>query len=332
MIKLLKSIVRNHFGFSRSETNGMLLLLPLVLFTIFSPVLFDYYYDLYEKETFPDVKSAIKWKKELEKNIRLKEPVEKEIPVWKTKNTRKKTADLQNQQRKKLFDFNPNEVTAEELRSLGFNRRVAGNWVKFRKEGASYHQISDLKKIYGMDTAYLTSISNYINFPPKPNAGSYQRDSTYTGHHEKKIPAQVILVSDLNLTTADDLRKISGIGEKLSQRIIKYRDKLHGYHSLSQLYEVYGLDSTVIEKVNEKFHLKADAELIDINIIDEQKLAEHPYFSRRLARIIINFRKQHGKYHSADDLRKIHILNDSILSKMAPYLRFAERSDIFNEE
>jgi competence protein ComEA len=37
---------------------------------------------------------------------------------------------------------------------------------------------------------------------------------------------------------------------------------------------------------------------------------------------IIEYRKQHGDYHSMEDLRQVAILNDEILRKIAPYLTF----------
>jgi len=36
----------------------------------------------------------------------------------------------------------------------------------------------------------------------------------------------------------------------------------------------------------------------------------------------LQYRKQHGDYASIDDLRNVAILNDEILRKIAPYLKF----------
>src|SRR5690606_33714388 len=48
-------------------------------------------------------------------------------------------------------------------------------------------------------------------------------------------------VKDLNTATAEELKSVNGIGDKLSARIVKFRDRLGGFLVDSQLYDVYGL-------------------------------------------------------------------------------------------
>lgn len=290
----------------------MVLLFPVLLLTISSPFLIKWGFGQSNSNLFFDEDSALKWKAELENSISVKKPTKKQSVSF-TKNL------MQNHVVNKKFNFNPNKVTKEEIIELGFSQRVANNWDRFRNAGAKFYEYNDLKKIYGIDSVLLSSLKKYIQYDPKPDETSFpSKEKT----DKPKIYEVVFKELDLNKTDSEDLKKISGIGEKLSERIIKYRNQLGGFHSSDQLHEVYGLDSAVIDRINRNFHLQDTVKLITINQIGEKELKDHPYFRGKRASIIINYRMQHGNFSSPEDLKKIHILNDSIVSKMAPYLRF----------
>ncbi len=77
-----------------------------------------------------------------------------------------------------------------------------------------------------------------------------------TAEVEKRKKPKAVEVKDLNTSTAADLTQVRGIGAVLSERIIKYRTRLQGFDELNQLYEVYGLDSLVVENVKRQFKIK----------------------------------------------------------------------------
>ena len=53
---------------------------------------------------------------------------------------------------------------------------------------------------------------------------------------------------------------------------------------------------------------------------DEMK--KHPYLTYKQMNAIIQYKKQHGDYKSADDLKKVVILNAEILRKIEPYITY----------
>ncbi|WP_045688853.1 ComEA family DNA-binding protein [Hymenobacter sp. AT01-02] len=59
-----------------------------------------------------------------------------------------------------------------------------------------------------------------------------------------------------------------------------------------------------------------------INTSSFELLQGHPYIGKRLARVIVAFRQQHGPFKQAADLRQIRILDATTLEKLQPYLRF----------
>ena len=112
-----------------------------------------------------------------------------------------------------------------------------------------------------------------------------------TQTEKTKIPKS-IEVKNLNTSSARDLTQVRGIGEVLSKRIVKYRTRLQGFDELDQLYEVYGLDSLVVEKVKRQFKLITKPERVKIPIaeVTMEALLRIPYLSKSEAKKIIGLR------------------------------------------
>ncbi|MEP1035478.1 helix-hairpin-helix domain-containing protein [Ekhidna sp.] len=133
---------------------------------------------------------------------------------------------------------------------------------------------------------------------------------------EKKI-----IIRDLNTASSTDLQEVRGIGVAFSERITKYRDLLGGFADTTQLKEVYGLKSETISELLKHFSIKSEVSPIDINSDSIKTLAGHPYISYDLARIIINYRKEHGDFNAIDDLRKIKAIEERTFLRLKPYLK-----------
>ena len=59
---------------------------------------------------------------------------------------------------------------------------------------------------------------------------------------------------------------------------------------------------------------------LNINMADIKELMRHPYIDKNVARAITNYRTQHGKFTSIEELKKIHLINDSVYSQLRPYI------------
>jgi competence ComEA-like helix-hairpin-helix protein len=128
---------------------------------------------------------------------------------------------------------------------------------------------------------------------------------------------------DLNLADSARLLKIYGIGPVLSSRIIRYRDKLGGFVRHDQLFEVYGLDSAVVQRVSNSSLIGDSLILRKINLNSddaEWRLAAHPYLSKSKAKVIVAYRFQHGSFSSVEDIRKIQSIDEKTFLKIQPYL------------
>ena len=123
----------------------------------------------------------------------------------------------------------------------------------------------------------------------------------------------------------EELIKIKGIGSVYSSRIIKYRSALGGFAYKTQLKEVYGIDDSLFQALLPFIQLDTSFKLrkIQINTVDKSTLSKHPYFrSKRLSDVVIKYRNNHGSFKQGDDLLKIHLISDSLLKKISPYLDF----------
>ena len=129
---------------------------------------------------------------------------------------------------------------------------------------------------------------------------------------------------DINTADTTELKKIRGIGTKLSARIVKFRDKLGGFTHAAQLSEVYGLSPEVLDSLQKYTFIQPsfNPKQINLNTATFEELRQHPYLNYNLARIIIAYRTQHGPYQSVDDLRNIKQINEQQLQKLKPYFQF----------
>ncbi len=60
---------------------------------------------------------------------------------------------------------------------------------------------------------------------------------------------------------------------------------------------------------------------INVNTADYKELLKHPYIDPNLAKAIVNYREQHGKYKKIEDIKKIQILKEEIYIKLSAYLK-----------
>jgi len=143
---------------------------------------------------------------------------------------------------------------------------------------------------------------------------SFKRDSFR--RFEKKVIA-------IDINSADTLlwEQLPGIGPVLARRIVYFRERLGGFHSIAQVGETYGLADSVFNKIQPLLRL-GDVSLrkIDLNETDEKSLADHPYINTKLARVIIRYRNSHGPFSQVEGLKGIALVDDSIYRKLEKYL------------
>jgi DNA uptake protein ComE-like DNA-binding protein len=118
------------------------------------------------------------------------------------------------------------------------------------------------------------------------------------------------------------LLELKGIGPAFAGRIIKYRNKLGGFYSVSQLKEVWGINDTVFNKFAGSVYCSdtIPEKFIYLNTDSFSVISSHPYLKGKQASFICNYRKQHP-FTSVEELKNIPLITDENFRKLAPYLR-----------
>ncbi len=71
------------------------------------------------------------------------------------------------QSKDSFFVFNPNIVSAEELKLLGFSNYQAKSLIGYRNKIGLFNSKDDLLRVYGIDSVFFVKYVNYIKLPPK---------------------------------------------------------------------------------------------------------------------------------------------------------------------
>src|SRR5688572_28010773 len=119
----IKNKIRTFFGFSRTQTNGFVALLIIISVVIFSEPLYHAWLSNrpvdFSKERRTLDSLTAQWEAGRQKSKPVEIPDDKHIP-------------------KTLFAFNPNTVTKDELKALGFSDRLMKGLLNYRAKGGEF--------------------------------------------------------------------------------------------------------------------------------------------------------------------------------------------------
>lgn len=294
---------RSYFSFTKKELNGILVLLFLIAVVAVYPLI----YSLFQEQKSYDFS-------------RFAAEVDRFYASEKKKPAVTYERDGDSELIASYFEFDPNGLSENDWKKLGMSVGQIRVIKNYELKGGRFYRKEDLKKIYSISAQKYALLEPYIKIENSRIASPFEKISQAKSDGLIHKPATKV---DLNTADSIELEGLKGIGPTFALRIIKYRDKLGGFHSIDQLREVYGIDSVKFNQF--KHQVTADPETvvkIDINKADFNSLRRHPYLTYKQMNAILQYRKQHGPYSSIDDLRMIKILNDEILRKIAPYFSF----------
>jgi competence protein ComEA len=291
LFKKFKSVLSDYFTFTTRERRGSVWLLMIVM-----AQLMWLFYHHHIKE--PEAIDLSDFNVEIHK-------ITPYQPVKINRNTfaHPTTRDT-------LFVFDPNTVSADELKLLGLSEKQASTVINYRNKGGTFRKKDDFGKMYSVTPALYTKLEPFISISlPDPPPSKSIKYSTY----EKQVPKIV----ELNSATVGDLDQLPLIGLSRGERIIKYREALGGFIHVEQLREVYSVDSTVFGAIVSR--VKVDPGLIRKTNVNNDSL-RHPYLPYKTVKVIRAYRREHGNFARTEDIRKVSLLNEEIYVKIAPYL------------
>ena len=314
MFSQLKKEIRKFFGISKTEVNGIIVLIGILLIIsilpmIYTPILMSH---SNISETHNDLDSI--WQILVSREF-----------------IRENPALTENAVEPEYFFFDPNIAEMADLRKLGFDSLLAARVIKYRNKGGKFNNPSDLMRIYGLSEQFYNKVGEWIKIENgqsvrHPVAGVVQDTLQDLGFKKSNDSSNKLAgpANWMNINQADstDLIAIKGIGQVYAARIVRYRELLGGFYSLDQLGEIYGLKELTLKNLKESVYIDSVVSVrhIKVNFADWRELVRHPYISSDLANALINDRSAKGPFKGQVDLLRVEGIHDSLLIKIEKYL------------
>jgi DNA uptake protein ComE-like DNA-binding protein len=265
--------------FSKKQRSGIFLLLLLII--VFQCI---YFFVDFSSEDIPiNNKELERYQNEID-SLRLVE-IENNKPI--------------------LYPFNPNYITDYKGFTLGMTNEEIDRLLSFRKQNKWVNSAEEFQNVTKISDSLLNEISPYFQFPEWVTSQKSLTKPIFQNYLSTKTFEQK---QDLNTATVQQLKKVNGIGDALSDRIVKYRDKFNGgFISDIQLNDIYGLSPEVIERISIDFTVKTPRTIqkINLNTATSNELVTIQYIDYEIAHYIIEERTLREGFKSLDELTKV---------------------------
>jgi len=211
-----------------------------------------------------------------------------------------------------LRPFNPNYLDDYKGYLLGIPHPVLDSLYAFRASGGTLYLFSDFQRLSGLPDSVTARWKPYFKFPTlktPPSRKKFQPKPSYR---------------DLNQATALELQTVRGMGPVLSERLLRFRERLGGFVDSTQVLDVYGLDPEVAQRVMIAFPLQSRPRItkLDLNKASAGELASLVYLTPAMAAEIVAWRDSLGPLRNTRDLRAVLDLPEDRIERIALYLQF----------
>lgn len=302
----MKKEFTSYFTFSKKELNGILILFLIITLILLFPFCYRYFDE-------PETYDLSQFQKEI---ALFKSSATERNSNYKSLREKIEAREL----KPDYFEFDPNTTSASGWQKLGLSSRQIKVLSNYLSKGGKFYRKEDLKKIYSITETQYEGLEPYINIKlTKPHTF---KDRKLPENNVKSFKREILVV-ELNTADSTMLDQLRGIGPAFASRIIRFRNRLGGFYNKEQLKDVYGMDSIRYAQIENQIIVDASSiKRLNVNVATFEELRNHPYLSFKQINALIQYRKQHGNYSSAGDLKKVLIMNEEIIRKIGPYLSF----------
>lgn len=307
-----RKFLEDYFNFTKKERSGIIALTFGILVILLTIFLLPYFKtgEIADHTEFENELARLQTDTSGRRHFRNSEEYHNDYTPLEKRNEFSRAA---------LFLFDPNTASLEDWNKLGIKEKTALTIQKYIAKGGRFYKPEDIKKIWGLRASDAERLLPYVRIKDLNKEYSLSEKPEFQKATNPVI-RKTIREVDVNLADTLDFKELPGIGSKLSQRIVAFREKLGGFHSVDQVGETYFLTDSVFQKIKPHLvissgHLKK----ININSASIEQLRSHPYIKYNLANAIISYRKQHGNFKSVEDVKKIMIFSEEEYNKTAPY-------------
>jgi DNA uptake protein ComE-like DNA-binding protein len=203
-----------------------------------------------------------------------------------------------------LSDFDPNILDFEGWKNLGFSEKQVNAIINYRDRFGPFKRKEDLKNIF------VISEDKYRELEPFIKIELAQQTET-----------KVELIS-LNSASVAELESLPGVGPKFAERILKFRNSLGGFSSMTQLHEVYNMTEEIYQILaDETFINSNEIVQIKINSASKDEIDKHPYIDFDATAAILKERES-KKIENLDFLISKNLMTPEEKERLEPYISF----------
>lgn len=290
-------LFREYFNFTRSERNGIIVFLFIIILLIAAIHVLPYFY-----------------RKEKIDYSQFEAEIDKFIASLKADSVEKYSGEINTKIPVYSF-FDPNTVSDSILEKMCIPKKTIRSWLNYSSKGGRFRAKEDVKKIYGLSQADYERIYPWISIAEKNNK------TDTTRKYNKTVTNNQVVVIEINSADSVQLTTIKGIGPVFAKRIISYRERLGGFVYKEQLLEVYGFTEELFRKIEENVSLNTDnIRRINVNKADFKQMIKHPYFTKDIINRILEYRKIMTEIKDFHDLVKNKLLTEEQYLKIVDYV------------
>ena len=207
-----------------------------------------------------------------------------------------------------LFFFDPNTVTYDELRMLGFDKRTAVGIVKYRTAGKVFGIAEELALCYGVTDSMFARVRPYIRisreFATKPNR---ERIDTLREERKPRFSPRPFEPFAIDTVGVEYLRLI-GFSTRQAEALIEYRNRGKGIFSMNELRDCYAVSEEMADSLSHFVILSVRDPyegLIEINSADSTTLRGVRGIGEKTVVAVMEYRKLLGGFVRKEQISEL---------------------------
>ena len=275
-------IFKSHFWYTKNQRNGILFLLIIIIF-----LQLILHFKNFDSQQLVDLSQPkiTSYKKQLDS--------------LKKKSSKKKKF--------KIYPFNPNYISDYKGYQLGMNVDEIDRLLAYREQRLYVNSAKEFQTITKISDSLLQKISPFFKFPEWVQKKNNNKNNQQRYIPNSRINVSEITTVDINKATLKDFTAIEGVDEYISERIIKYRSKLQGFSFKEQLFEVWGLDELMANKILSTFSIKNKPIIkkVNINTASFKEVLSNPYIDYELCIQIFDYKDEVAELQSISEIKNI---------------------------
>jgi len=275
-------IFKSHFWYTKNQRNGILFLLIIIIF-----LQLIFHFKNFDSQQLVDLSQPkiTSYKKQLDS--------------LKKKSSKKKKF--------KIYPFNPNYISDYKGYQLGMNVDEIDRLLAHREQKLYVNSAKEFQTITKISDSLLQKISPFFKFPEWVQKKNKNKNNQQRYIPNSRINVSEITTEDINKATLKDFTAIEGVDEYISERIIKYRSKLQGFSFKEQLFEVWGLDELMANKILSTFSIKNKPIIkkVNINTASFKEVLSNPYIDYELCIQIFDYKDEVAELQSISEIKNI---------------------------